>query len=134
MTIDAKAEIVRLIEAWAQAISSGDREAILARHSPDLLMFDFPDTKKGIEAYDRQWDFFYVDPKGPISFVPHDIDVTAGGDVAFATCTIHCEGTSAGLLDLRLTSGLRKIDGQWVVTHEHHSVPTIDERFLDPSS
>jgi ketosteroid isomerase-like protein len=26
-------------------------------------------------------------------------------------------------LDFRLTVGLRKIDGRWVVTHEHHSIP-----------
>jgi ketosteroid isomerase-like protein len=26
-------------------------------------------------------------------------------------------------LDFRLTIGLRKINGQWIVSHEHHSVP-----------
>lgn len=56
-------------------------------------MFDFPDTRKGIDVYDKQWDFFYIDPKGPISFVPRDIDVTAGKDVAFATCLVRCDGT-----------------------------------------
>jgi ketosteroid isomerase-like protein len=29
-------------------------------------------------------------------------------------------------LDFRLTVGLRKIDGRWVITHEHHSVPAVD--------
>jgi ketosteroid isomerase-like protein len=29
-------------------------------------------------------------------------------------------------LDFRLTVGLRKIDGQWTITHEHHSVPAED--------
>ena len=29
-------------------------------------------------------------------------------------------------LDFRLTVGLRKIDGQWIVTHEHHSIPAED--------
>ena len=46
-------------------------------------MFDFPDTKKGIDAYDKQWDFFYVNPRGPISFVPSAIEVTASDEVAF---------------------------------------------------
>ena len=31
-----------LIETWARAVSTGDRKAILAHHSPDLVMFDFP--------------------------------------------------------------------------------------------
>lgn len=57
----------------------------------------------------------------------------AGDDVAFASCLIHCEGTSAGALDLRLTVGLRKIRDEWIVMHEHHSVPSIEERFTNPS-
>lgn len=127
-------EIRQLIEAWAKAVATGDRKGILAHHSPDLLMFDFPDTKKGIDAYDEQWNFFYVDPKGPISFMPRNIEVTAGEDVAFATCMVHCDGTSAGPLDLRLTTGLCKVDGKWTIVHEHHSVPTIEKRLLGPDA
>jgi ketosteroid isomerase-like protein len=124
-------EIRTLIENWARAISSGDRKAILAHHSPSLLMFDFPaHIVRGLDEYNETWDFFYDSPKGAISFVPSDLQVTAGADVAFASCLIHCDGTSAGPLDLRLTFGLRKLDGEWNVTHEHHSVPTIEERFL----
>jgi ketosteroid isomerase-like protein len=126
-----EAHIRKLIEDWARAISSGDRKAILAHHSPNVLMFDFPpNIVRGLDEYSKTWDFFYHSPKGAISFVPSDLDVTAGADVAFASCQIHCDGTSAGPLDLRLTVGLRKLDGEWIVTHEHHSVPTIEERFL----
>jgi len=128
--MSAEDEIRTLIEDWACAVAKGDRQAILVNHSRDLLMFDFPDTKTGIDAYDRQWDYFYVNPRGPISFTPRDITVTAGEEVAFATCLVHCDGTSAGPLDFRLTTGLRKIDGAWTITHEHHSVPTVEERFL----
>jgi ketosteroid isomerase-like protein len=66
--------------------------------------------------------------------VPSELQVTTGSDVAFASCLIHCDGTSAGPLDLRLTVGLRKIDGEWTITHEHHSVPTIEARFLPPNT
>jgi ketosteroid isomerase-like protein len=129
-----EAHIRTLIQDWARAISSGDREAILAHHAPDLLMFDFPpQIVKGLGEYEKTWDFFYDSPKGPISFVPSQLEVTAGTDVAFASCLIHCDGTSAGPLDLRLTVGLRKLGGEWIVTHEHHSVPTTEERFLPPA-
>jgi SnoaL-like domain len=89
---------------------------------------------RSLDEYNMTWDFFYDSPKGPISFVPSELAVTAGTDVAFASCLIHCDGTSAGPLDLRLTIGLRKLGGEWVVTHEHHSVPTIEERFLPPGT
>jgi hypothetical protein len=41
------------------------------------------------------------------------VRVTAGEDVAFASCLVRCDGTSAGHVDLRLTIGLRKIAGEW---------------------
>jgi uncharacterized protein (TIGR02246 family) len=129
-----EAEVRTLIEEWARAVSAGDRNAILAHHAPDLLMFDFVEIVRGTQAYDKTWDFFFAKPRGPIRYVPRDIAVTAGDDVAFATCEVHCDGTSAGPLEFRLTTGLRRIDGKWVITHEHHSVPTIEQRFLDPAS
>lgn len=135
MTESNTEHISNMIRSWAQAISSGDREGILAHHSQDILMFDFPPhIVRNISEYNQTWDFFYDSPLGKISFTPREIEVTAGEEVAFATCQIHCDGTSAGPLDLRLTVGLRKIDGDWVIIHEHHSIPTTEERFLPPTS
>ena len=55
------------------------------------------------------------------------LEVTAGEDVAFAHALLRC-GTPQELDDdpdnrLRLTLGLRRERGRWVVTHEHHSFP-----------
>lgn len=127
---NAAREVAGIIREWAKAVARNDREAILARHSRDVLMFDFPAPPvRGIDAYARTWDFFFANPKGPIVFEPGELEVTAGDDVAFATCLMHCDGTSAGPLDFRLTVGLRKVDGEWTVLHEHHSVPSVEERF-----
>lgn len=128
-----EARVRNLIESWASAVSSGDRAAIIAHHSRQMLMFDFVSIVRGIEAYDRTWDFFFASPKGPISFIPSELIVTTRGEAAFASCLIHCDGTSGGALDLRLTVGLHKIAGEWIVMHEHHSVPTKEERFIGPS-
>lgn len=118
------------IESWARAVSDGNRAGILAHHADDLLMFDFPATVRGLDAYDRTWDFFFANPRGPISFVPRDTMVVASDDVAFASCMVHCEGTSAGSVDFRLTTGLRNTGRDWVIVHEHHSVPTEDARLI----
>ena len=114
-----------LIESWAHAISTEDRPAILAHHSADLLMFDFPPSIiRGLDgSHDRTWDFFFESPRGPIVFDPSDLEVVASEDVAFASCLIHCDGTSAGPLDLRLTVGLRKIDGDWTVSTRPPCLP-----------
>lgn len=127
----AAMEIQKVIEDWTKAVSSGDRSGILAHHSKQILMFDFPAVERGIEAYDRTWDFFYDKPEGRITFAPSELSITAGEEVAFASCLIHCDGTSAGPLDLRLTVGLQKINGEWIILHEHHSVPTTEDRFIN---
>ena len=55
------------------------------------------------------------------------MDVTAGEDVAFVWALLRCGGreelTENPELRLRLTLGLRRQDGRWVVAHEHHSFP-----------
>jgi ketosteroid isomerase-like protein len=55
------------------------------------------------------------------------VKVTCGADVAFATAIGKCVDVDpAGKrepLEFRLTMGLRKINGQWRVMHEHHSLP-----------
>jgi ketosteroid isomerase-like protein len=78
--------------------------------------------------------FFFDKPKGPICYTPREVLVTAGDQVAFAPCLLHCDGTSAGALDFRLTTGLKEEAGAWTIVHEHHSVPTIEERFIGPGS
>jgi ketosteroid isomerase-like protein len=55
----------------------------------------------------------------------HDGDMDA--EVAFAYALVRC-GTPADLArepeqHLRLTLGLRKAGGRWIVLHEHHSFP-----------
>ena len=55
------------------------------------------------------------------------LEITAGTDVAFAHALLRC-ATPEGLAQdpdqrLRLTIGLRKQDGRWMVAHEHHSFP-----------
>jgi len=56
-----------------------------------------------------------------------DIDITEGTDVAFVAALMRCAGTEKDgeriELEFRLTIGLRKIGGQWMVLHEHHSIP-----------
>ncbi|MBC8118911.1 MAG: nuclear transport factor 2 family protein [Burkholderiaceae bacterium] len=122
----------KIIENWAKAVSDSNRAAMRAHYADDLLMFDFPATVRGLKAYDRTWGFFYANPRGPITFEPRDIAVIADNEIAFVSCEMHCDGTSAGPFDFRLTTGLRKTDGEWVIVHEHHSVPTTDDRLIEP--
>lgn len=124
-----EATILRLVEDWTRAVRNKDLGGILRGHSPNILMFDVPPPlqSKGIEAYEKTWDMFFSWAQDPVVFAIREIDITAGDDVAFVAAVMRCAGTEANgediELDFRLTIGLRKFDDQWIVTHEHHSIP-----------
>jgi len=124
------AAIATLIREWADAVHSGDLDTVLADHAPDIVMFDVPPPDqgvRGIDAYRETWPPFFEWQRSGASFEIMELQVTAGDDVAFAYALLRC-GSAEELRDnpdhrLRLTLGLRKVDGRWVVTHEHHSFP-----------
>jgi uncharacterized protein (TIGR02246 family) len=124
-----EAAIRELVENWARAVRTKDLKGILANHSPEVLMFDVPPPlqSKGIDAYRKTWDLFFSWSDDPVVFDFHEMDITAGNDVAYVTALMRCAGTETNgkriRLDFRLTIGLRKIGGQWIVMHEHHSIP-----------
>jgi uncharacterized protein (TIGR02246 family) len=122
-----EAAVRDLIESWAKAVRNKDIDGILANHSPDILMFDVPPPlqSKGLEAYKKTWDLFFDWSRDDPAFDIQETKITAGDDVAFATALMRCAGktTDTNGLDFRLTVGLRKINEQWIVTHEHHSIP-----------
>jgi uncharacterized protein (TIGR02246 family) len=124
-----EAAIRDLVENWARAVRAKNLDGILANHSPDMLMFDVPPPiqSKGIEAYRKTWDLFFSWSQDSGVFDISEMNITAGNDVAFVTALMRCAGTEANgdkiELEFRLTIGLCKIDGQWMVMHEHHSIP-----------
>jgi ketosteroid isomerase-like protein len=129
-----EARIKALLEDWTDAVRRHDVPAILAHHDPDIVMFDLPLPMqcKGIEAYEQTWDLLFRYHKPGVAFDIEELAVTAGHDVAFAAAIMRCGPNSSnnsadkdGFL-FRLTVGLRKFDGVWRITHEHHSVPATD--------
>jgi uncharacterized protein (TIGR02246 family) len=127
---DDQQQIRTLIERWAEAVHATDLDAVLADHSDDIVMFDVPppdDGVRGIDAYRETWPPFFEWQARGASFDIVELDVTAGDDVAYAHALLRC-GMPDELAErperrLRLTLGLRREDGRWVVAHEHHSLP-----------
>jgi uncharacterized protein (TIGR02246 family) len=119
-----EAQIRELLENWARAVREDDRDGVLARHASDIVMFDVPAPIqfKGIEEYRKTWDEFFS-WQGRGVFDLSELKIEAGEDVAFCHSIITCGSETEGQFPVRLTVGLRKIDGAWTITHEHHSVP-----------
>ena len=122
------AELRDLIARWSKAVRDQNPAGIRANHDPDILMFDVPPPflSRGLDAYMATWDGFFALQAKPVQFDFHDVEITAGNDVAFATAIGRCCDLSSGEkvdLEFRLTMGFRKHDGRGRIVHEHHSIP-----------
>jgi uncharacterized protein (TIGR02246 family) len=125
---DDVAQIRQLIERWATAVHAGDLDTVLDAHADDIVMFDVPpphDGVRGIDGYRATWPPFFEWQRQGAVFEITELEVTAGDDVAVAWALLRC-GTAEEFAQepgrrLRLTIGLRKTDGRWIVSHEHHS-------------
>jgi uncharacterized protein (TIGR02246 family) len=123
-------DIRALIERWAKAVREENKAGIRVDHDSEMLMFDVPPPllSRGLDAYMATWEKFFSSwSEKPVAFGFHDVKITAGSDVAFATAIGRCAGVDRKgkheELEFRLTMGLRKMDGRWRVVHEHHSLP-----------
>jgi ketosteroid isomerase-like protein len=119
--------IKQLVENWAAAVRRADINSVLAHHSGDIVMYDVPPPFQsiGIDAYRKTWDLFFTNTR-PGVFDIQELHINAGNDIAFCFAKMTCEDCSSGtytLLDFRLTIGLQKINDEWTIVHEHHSIP-----------
>lgn len=128
--MSTESEVRTLIENWATAVHEGDLDGVLAGHAGDIVMFDVPpphEGVRGIDAYRQTWPPVFAWPRQGATFTLVELDVTAGFDVGFAWAVLRC-GMPADPPEhrLRLTLALRKHEGCWLVTHEHHSFASIE--------
>lgn len=133
MTVDrhtqATAEIHALIEAWAASVRNLDIAGVMADHAEGMLMFDVPPPVqvRGLDAYRETWGPFFDWLKTGGVFEIVALDITAGEDVAYATALLRCDLNEKVAAHpeprLRLTLGLRRESGRWMIAHEHHSYP-----------
>ena len=131
--MDDEKAIRDLITGWVDAIQTQDLEGVVADHDRNIVMFDVPppyNGVRGMDEYRKSWPPFFEWIGQGAQFQLVELDFVAGADVAFAYALLRC-GTQAEFdanpdNRLRVTVGLRKVDGRWVVVHEHHSFPMAD--------
>src|SRR2546430_2021526 len=110
---------------------AGDAETIIAQYTQDVALATLapPLRRTGDDARDvpglTSW---FAGFGGSVDFEITELTVVAGEDVAYAhglnRLTATPQGTPyAFTLWSRATYGLRKIDGQWYIEHEHTSTP-----------
>ena len=122
------AQIRECIDASAGAIRAKDLNALMAHYAPDVVTFDLmPLQSQGVDAYRKNFEAWFASVQGPIDYETHDLRLTTRDDVAFCHYLGRVKSTRATgeKTDywVRVTAGLQKMNGEWMVTHEHVSVP-----------
>lgn len=125
-----EADVRQRVDQLVEAIRAMDLERLKPLYTPDVVTFDVPAPLRrvGIEGKLRNWMDAFAAFQPPLAYELRDLSITAGGDVAFAHGLARLSGTlkngsPAGGFWVRFTACLRKVDGSWLVAHDHASVP-----------
>jgi uncharacterized protein (TIGR02246 family) len=126
-----EAKIRALDARFAAAFNAKDADAIMKVYVPNssLVVFDVvpPRQYVGADAYRKDWQDFFAHVKGPLKFEISDLAVTTDGRLGYSHSIQRVSGTDSKDqpidLTVRVTDVYRKINGNWLIVHEHVSVP-----------
>jgi uncharacterized protein (TIGR02246 family) len=129
-----EADIRRRIDKVVNALRAMDLEGVMSIYAPDIVSFDIapPLRYVGAETKRKNWVDAFAMYQPPLGYEIRDFTITVGDDVAFGHSLNRVSGTlkNGRRSDfwLRWTVCFRKIDGNWLIAHDHVSVP------FDPES
>ena len=126
-----EADIRALEDRFAAAVNAKDVDAIMKVYVPDdsLLVFDVTPPRQyvGAKAYRKDWENLFASFTGALKFELTDLSVTADGTMGFSHSIQRILATDTKgqpvELAVRVTDVYRKIQGNWLVVHEHVSIP-----------
>jgi uncharacterized protein (TIGR02246 family) len=125
-------QAIRALEdQFAAAFRAKDLDAIMKVYAPGdgIFVFDLstPREYAGYDAYKKDWAGMFDSAQGPIRFEVSELVIETDGKLAYSHSIQHMsytmkDGTLSDSM-VRVTDVYRKIDGKWLVVHEHVSVP-----------
>jgi ketosteroid isomerase-like protein len=127
---DHERQIQEVIESKAATLKTGDVNTMLSYYAPEVVEFSLaPPLRQSHHPHDpgrmQSWlATFEAPPNREVT----QLEITVGDDVAFATSIDSMSAVPKGMTEgftlwFRVTLGLRRIDGRWLITHQHESVP-----------
>jgi len=118
-------QIVRQIDGLVEAVRSKNLERTMAFYSPEIVSFDLEPPLQYVGT--KRWRQTFAAFDGPIGYEISDLSITTGNDLAFAHSLNHSSGTLRNGTRsehwVRWTACFRKVDGNWLIVHDHVSVP-----------
>jgi ketosteroid isomerase-like protein len=126
-----KAQIEMLEKRYNQAFNSKDVDGIMACYAPGTSLFVFdaipPREYPSWEAYKKHWEGLFACYPCPLSNTISEQSITVVGSVAYGHSIqsgffTRKDGSKVNSA-VRVTDVYRKINGKWLIVHEHVSFP-----------
>lgn len=126
---DDEIAIRNVVETRERAVRDGDVDAMMSAVADDVMIFDVvePLRREGKQAARERAEEWLASYEGPVAWENRDLQVIVDGDVGFSYGLSHVTGKleTGDAVDMwfRSTLGFRRIDGRWLVVHDHGSEP-----------
>jgi ketosteroid isomerase-like protein len=121
------AEVISQIQIWDAAVVGNSIERLLDQCAHNVSMFDVGTQMDGILAYKKEWEKFSHYFSDNIKIVRRDMKIYASHDLAILHCHSKVENTALKeklqMPWCRTTLCLQKKEEQWLVVHQHISMP-----------
>lgn len=117
------------VASLAQAIRDKDIDYLMAHYAPDVVAYDVMPPLAVLSAadYRKSFEQWFASMRGPIDYEMDDLRISMSESHAFCHCVGHIRGTRTNgeKADywVRVTTCFQKANGQWLVGHEHVSMP-----------
>jgi len=118
----------RIID-WADAIGAKDIDRVMSFYASDVVSFDIdpPLRYSGADNKRHAWERVFAVYPGSLVYEVRELSIALQGDLAVTHSLNHVSGTLASghVTDMwvRGTACLQRIDGVWLIVHDHVSVP-----------
>jgi ketosteroid isomerase-like protein len=132
--VKTQSEVGMLFDNRSEAIWTKDIDRLMSLYAPEIVYFDLvpPLQYVGSAALRRRFLDWFDGFEGPIGQEISDLHIVENGDAAIAHMLIRAGGTLKNGQDVgfwvRATDGCRRSTDEWLITHEHISLP------VDPMS
>ncbi len=124
-------QIREVLKNFFKAIEQGEYEEILSYYADDVIAYDCPPPLiyNGKEEFAKSWEkYFTTEFKFPIQQDIHEDHILLNQDLAVFYGVSHMRGVfreSGENMEswVRHTLCFKKIKGEWLIVHDHSSVP-----------
>jgi len=119
----------RRIEAIAQAIRDKNVDHLMSFYARDVTVFDVrpPLNVRGADVYRQNFERWFASFEGPLEFEMKNLRIVPGEVTAFCHYLSLVSGARPGGgasgYWVRGTTCFERRDNEWLVTHEHISMP-----------